>query len=114
MFGNRNRNQRGSSITKTIVNITTIASTAMTCIRLAYHGILSIQLAALIMLGVVVFLALGNNLAKILLTVIALFLFCKVYAQGDKTLFLQLLAQMFTLIIVLIGLYIMVRGFFRR
>ena len=83
MFGNRNRyndrNQRGNSFTKTIVNIATIVSTAVTCIRLAYYGILSIQVAALIMLGVVVFVALGNNIAKVVLAAAALFLFVLLY-----------------------------------
>lgn len=118
MFGNRNRyndrNQRGNSFTKTLVNIATIVSTAVTCIRLAYYGILSIQTAALIMLGVVVFVALGNNVAKIVLAGAALFLFVLLYSYGDKEAFSQLMTQMLTLIIVLIGLYVMIRGIFRR
>lgn len=118
MFGNRDRyndrNQRGNSFTKTLVNIATIVSTAVTCIRLAYYGILSIQTAALIMLGVVVFVALGNNVAKIVLAAAALFLFVLLYSYGDKEAFSQLMTQMLTLIIVLIGLYVMIRGIFRR
>ena len=118
MFGNRNRNnnrnQRSNSFTKTLVNIATIVSTAVTCIRLAYYGILSIQWAAFIMLGVVVFVALGNNFAKIVLAVAALFLFVLLFSYGDKTAFSQLLTQMLTLIIVLIGLYVMIRGVFKR
>jgi len=118
MFGNRNRyndrSQRGNSFTKTIVNIATIVSTAVTCIRLAYYGILSIQVAALIMLGVVVFVALGNNLAKVVLAAAALFLFVLLYSYGDKEAYSQLMTQMLTLIIVLLGLYVMIRGIFKR
>jgi hypothetical protein len=116
MYNNRNnnRNQSGGSFTKFIVNIATIVSTAITCIRLAYYNILSIQWAALIMLGVVIFLSIGNNLAKIVLAAVALFLFVLLYSYGDKAAFSQLMTQMLTLIIVLIGLYIMIKGLFRR
>jgi len=116
MFGSRYRdkNQRNNSFTKTLVNIATIISTAITCIRLAYNQTISIQTAALIMFGVVVFVALGNNLAKIVLTAVALFLFISVYSHGDKAEFLQLSKQTLTLIIVLIGLYLMIRSFFKR
>jgi len=114
MFGNRYKNQRSNSFTKTLVNIATIVSTAITCIRLAYNQILSVEVAALIMFGVVVFVALGNSLAKVVLVVVALFLFFSVYSNGDKAAFLQLFKQMLTLIIVLIGLYLMIRSFFRR
>ncbi len=114
MFGNRNKDQQGNSFTKTLVNIATIISMAITCIKLAYNGIVSIEIAVFIMVGVVVFVALGNNLAKVVLVVAALFLFVLLYSYGDKAAFLQIMAQMLTLIIVLIGLYIMFRGFFGR
>jgi hypothetical protein len=116
MFGNRNRyNDRPRTpLMKTLVNIATIVTTTVTCIRLAYYGILSIQIAALIMLGVVVFVALGNNVAKIVLAVAALFLFVLLYSYGDKAAFSQLMTQMLTLIIVLIGLYVMIRGIFKQ
>lgn len=118
MFDNRNRynnrRQQSSSFTKTLLNIATIVSTTITCIRLAYYGILSIQWAALIMIGVVAFVAIGNSLAKILLAAVALFLFVLLYSYGDKVAFSQLMTHMLTLIIVLIGLYVMIRGIFRR
>jgi len=118
MFGSGNRyndrDRRGNSFTKTLVNIATIVSTAVTCIRLAYFGIVSVQVAALIMLGVVVFVALGNNASKIILAAAALFLFVLLYSYGDKEAFSQLMTQMLALIIVLIGIYVMIRGLFRR
>jgi hypothetical protein len=96
------------------VNIATIVSATVTCVRLANYGIISIQWAALIMLGVVAFVALGNNLSKIVLAAAALFLFVLLYSDGDKATFSQLMTQMLTLIIVLIGLYVMIRGIFKR
>lgn len=110
MFGNRNRyynkNQKGNSIAKTIVNISTIVSTTVASVRLAYYGIISIQWALLIMLGVVVFVALGNNLAKVVLSAAALFLFVLLYSYGDKLAFSQIMTQMLTLIITLVGIYV--------
>jgi len=117
MFGNRNgynhRNKRGNSFTKSLVNIATIISTTVTCIRLATYGIISIQVAALIMFGVVAFVAIGNNLSKIVLAAVALFLFVLLYSYSNKVAFSQLMAQMLTLIIMLIGFYIMIRAVFR-
>jgi hypothetical protein len=117
MFGNRRRYntryEQGNSITKTIVNIATIVSTAVTCTRLAYFGIISIQVAVLIMLGVVVFVALGNNIAKVVLAATALFLFVLLYSYGDREAFTQLMTQMLALIITLVGLYVILRGVFR-
>lgn len=109
-----NRRQQGSSFTKTLVNIATIVSTSVTCIRLAYYGILSIQWAGLIMLGVVIFVALGNHLSKIILAAAALFLFVLLYSYGNKEAFSQLMTLMLTLIIMLIGIYIIIRGIFKR
>lgn len=97
-----------------MVNIATIVSTVVTCIRLALYGIISIEVSALIMLGVVVFVALGNNLAKIVLAAVALFLFVLLYSYGNKAAFLQIMQLMLTLIIMLIGIYIIIRGSFRR
>ena len=118
MFGNRNRydnrNRRDSSVTKTLVNIATIVSTTVTCVRLAYYGIVSVQTAGLIMLGVVIFVALGNNAAKIILAAVALILFVLLYSYGNKEAFLQLMTSMLTLILILIGIYIVIRGVFRR
>lgn len=117
MFNNRNRynkkGQQSSSFTKTLVNIATIVSTSVTCIRLAYYGILSIQWASLIMLGVVIFVALGNNLSKIVLAAAALFLFVLLFSYGDKETFSQLMTLMLTLIIMLIGIYIIIKGIFK-
>ncbi|MEI6554596.1 MAG: hypothetical protein WCL70_03325 [Paludibacter sp.] len=113
MFGNRNI-QRGNSTIKTIVNVATIVSSAMACIRFAINGIISAQTAALIMVGVVIFVAIGRSISKIGLTVIAFFLFVLYYSNGDKAMFSQLVTQLLTLFVVLIGIYIMIRGLFKR
>ncbi len=117
MFTNRhkynNRPQR-YSFTKTIVNIATIVSTVVTCVRLTYYDIISFQVATLIMLGVVIFVALGTNIAKVILAASALFLFVLLYSYGNKEAFTQIMTQMLALIIALIGIYVILRGAYRN
>jgi hypothetical protein len=110
----RSRKESKNSTIRTLVNISSIVSAAITVISIAYKKYISIQMAAFIMVGVVIFVALGNNISKIVLTAIALFLFVTYYSYGDKTVFSQLMIQMVTLILVLIVLYVLIRGFFRR
>jgi hypothetical protein len=118
MFFNRSRDRyrtrQRNSTTKTLVDIATIASTAITCIRLAYHDIVSISVAVLVMLGVVIFVAIGTNISKIVLVAAALFLFVLVYSGGNKEQFTVLMTQVGALILALMGIYIIIRGFFRR
>jgi hypothetical protein len=111
---NRSQNRGKALLMKTLVNIATIISTSITCVSLTYQKILSIQVAALIMLGVVIFVALGNNLSKIVLACVALFLFVLYYSGGNNSHFTNLMTHMLTLIIVLIGLYVIIRAIFRR
>ena len=71
IFSNdRKKHEHQSSTMKTLVNIATIVSATVTCIRLAFYGIISIQTAGLIMIGVVVFVAIGNNVSKIIFNAI--------------------------------------------
>ena len=114
MFNNRNRERRTNPVMKTLVNFATIISTVITCISLAYHKIISFQIAALIMLGTVIFVAMGNNISKIVLACAALFLFVLYYSGGSSPYFSALMGQMLGLVIVLIALYIMIRSFFKK
>jgi hypothetical protein len=117
MFGSQNRNNNGrrrNSLTKTLVNIATIVSTTVVCLRLTYYKIIPFQIAALIMLGTVIFVALGNNLSKIVLSCAALFLFVLYYSGGSNPYFSALMGQVLGLIIILIALYIMIRSLFRK
>ena len=105
----RKKHESQSSPMKTLVNIATIISATVTCMRLAFYGILSIQTAGLIMIGVVVFVAIGNNVSKILLAVAALFLFILLYSAGNKQNFSFLMCSMLSLILVLVGLYVIIK-----
>jgi hypothetical protein len=98
---------------KTLVNIATIASATITCFRLFLIGIFSIKTAMIVILAVVIFVALGNNAAKIILACAALILFVLRYSGGTRVGFNALMGSMITLICVLAGIYIMLRSLFR-
>ena len=106
----KNKEQR--SPLKTAVNIATIASAVITCLRLVIYGIFSIKTAVWVMIAVVVFVAIGNNISKIVLAIAAIFLFCLLYSSGSATGFQNLMVSVLTLILVLTGLYFLIKGLF--
>ena len=113
LFSAPKKEVKKSSPVKTLVNIATIASATITCLRLFIMGIFSIKTAAIVALAVVIFVALGNNAAKIILACAALILFVLLYSGGAREGFSALMSSMITLICVLAGIYIMIRGLFR-
>ncbi len=113
LFSAQKEEVKKSSPVKTLVNIATIASATITCLRLYLMGIFSINTAMIVTLAVVIFVALGNNAAKIILACAALILFVLLHSGGTKEGFNALMGSMLTLLCVLAGLYIMLRGLFR-
>ena len=97
---------------KTIVNIATIASTVITCLRLVIYGVFSIKTAAWVMIAVVVFVAIGNNISKVMLAGAAVILFCLLYSSGSAAGFQAMLTGVLALRLVLVGLYFILKGLF--
>ena len=110
MFGQRQK----KSVFSKLSGIASIVSAAIICIRLAYFGILSVEWAALIMVAVVVMAALGNTATKLGICAVAIFLFAKYVSHGNEAQFQGVLGAILALLIALIGLYIMIRGIFRK
>ena len=113
MYSEQKRETKKSNPIKTLVNIATIVTTAITCLRLVLMGIVSIETAIIITLAVLIFLALGKSVAKIVLACIALIFFVLLYSGGTSEGLYSLMGSMITLICILIGIYIMLRGAFR-
>ena len=111
---NKKERKEKTSIWANVVNIATIVSASVTCIRLTYYHILSIQIAALILIAVTLFVALGNDIGKVLIAGASLFLFILLYSYGDKHQFTMLFGAMLSLIIALCGIYIMLKGLFGK
>ena len=110
MFGQRQK----KSVFNNFSGIASICSAAIICIRLAYYGILSVEWAALIMFAVVVMAAIGNTGTKLGICAVAIFLFAKYVSHGNETQFQGVLGATLALLIALIGLYILIRGIFRK
>lgn len=113
LFSTQKKEVKKSSPLKTWVNIATIASASITCLRLHMMGIFSINTSMIVTLIIVIFVALGNNVAKIILASAALILFVLLNSGGTKEGFNALMGGMLTLICVLAGLYFMLRALFR-
>lgn len=106
--------RQNKSVFSNLSGIASICSATIICIRLAYFGILSVEWAALIMVGVVIMAAIGNVATKLGICAIAVFLFAKYVSHGNEAQFQGVLGAILTLLIALIGIYIMVCGIFRK
>ena len=71
-ISSQRRGEKKSNPIKTLVNIATIISTTITCFRLYLMDILAFNSTMIIILATVIFVALGNNAAKIILACAAL------------------------------------------
>lgn len=110
MFGQRQK----KSVFSNLSGIASICSAAIICIRLAYYGILSVEWAALIMLAIVVMAAIGSTATKLGICAVAIFLFAKYVSHGNEAQFQGVMGAILALLLALIGLYIMIRGVFRK
>ncbi len=113
LFSAQKKEVKKSSLVKTLVNMATIASATITCLRLYLMGIFSINTAMIVTLAVLIFVALGNNAAKIILACAALILFTLLYSGGTKHGFYKLLDSIFILIGVFTGIYLVLNGMFK-
>ena len=98
---------------KDILNVATIISATVVCIKLLIWGIFSMKTALLVMIGVVVFVAIGNPFAKLALSLIAVYLLLMSQAGFSMEAFSAALTPIIALLVMLVGLYIILRGLFR-
>jgi len=110
MLGQRQKKSFFSNLS----SIASICSTAIVCISLAYNGILSLELTAIIMVAVVVMTAIGNAATKLGITTVAIFLFAKYVSHGNEAQFQGVLGAILALLIALIGLYIIIKSIFKK
>ena len=113
LFSSQKKEVKKTSLVKTLVNIATITSASISCIRLYLMGIFSINTALIVTLAVVIFVALGSNAAKIILACAALIIFVLLNSGGTREGFMALMSSLITLICILAGIYIMIQGLFR-
>lgn len=110
----QNRQPQKKSLLSRLSGIAGIVSATIVCIRLTWMGLISMEWAAITMVAVVVLTALGNSATKLGISAIAIYLFSKLVSKGDEVHFQAIIASLITLIVMLIGLYIMLKGVFGR
>lgn len=107
------RKKEKRTTTRDILNVSTIISSTVVCVKLALWGIFTLETAVLVMIGVVVFVAIGNAYAKLALSLVAVYLLLKSQAGFTTEAFNSALGSMIALLLVLLGIYIMLRSLFR-
>ncbi|PIB28299.1 hypothetical protein BFP78_00130 [Gaetbulibacter sp. 5U11] len=96
------------------INIATIISIALATIKAAYFNIISIEIAALILIGSVILLAIGSSISKIIIALVSAYVFFKSTTNGDELAFTEAFTYFIALVIVLFGFYVMFGGMSRK
>lgn len=99
---------------KTFWNLLLIVSGVSIVLKLAAAGNISIEQSIIFLLLVVVGAALNSNLLKAVLSIASLLYFLLDYVQYDMLKFYQLAGGVLTLILVLFGLYTIIKGLFNK
>lgn len=107
-------NTKKKSFLEQLSGIASIISAAIICIKLAYHGILSVETSAFIMIVVVALVAIGHVITKLFICVIAIYLFAKILSHGNEILFQNAITGMVLIMITLIGTYFILKGLFNN
>lgn len=111
-MSNRYAERSRTSSVNHALNIATIISSAVISIKLVLWGLLSLNYAALIMIGVVICLAIGKAYTKLALAGVAVYLLVKSFSGTDEAAFYDGLTSILSLLFALLGLYIIVRAVF--
>jgi hypothetical protein len=108
-----NQTPAKNSPLRSLLNIATIISVTVVSIKLIWYNIVSLETGALIIIGSVVLVALGNHLSKLVLCGVGVWLFLQQFSEGNPEQFYLLLETLFTLCILLIGIYYLIRTVFK-
>lgn len=96
------------------INIATIISIALVTIKAIYFNIISIEIAALILIGSVILLAIGSSISKIIIALISAYTFFKSMTNGDELAFTEAFTYFIALVIALFGFYVLFGGMSRK
>lgn len=93
-----------------ILNIASIISITLATIKAVYYGFINIKIAALILVGSIILIALGNSISKLILVVIGAYVFFKITSNGDENFFQIAITNFKGLLIVLFGIFVILGG----
>lgn len=105
MFGQTKPQPTTTSPAKHALNIITMVSTTVICIKLALWGVLSWETSGLIMVGMCICLAIGQVYTKLALAAVAVYLLVKTLAGNNEAAFHEGLTGIVTIIILLAVIY---------
>lgn len=108
----RYKEPRRRSRVNHVLNLATIISSVVISIKLVLWGVLSIDYAALIILGVVICVAIGSAYTKLALAGVAVYLLVKSFSGNSEEAFYNGLTGIMALLFALFGLYIIIRSLF--
>ena len=111
MFRTKQQENKSSGVSH-VLNIATIISSTVICLKLILWGVLPLDTAGLLMIGVVVCVAVGKSYMKLAIAGVSVYLFVKSLSGNDEAAFQEGLTAVLTLLIMLFGLYIIIRGLF--
>ena len=77
-------------------------------------GLISVECAGLVMISVVIMAAIGNAVTKLGISAVAIYLLSKFISLGNAAQFQGAISAILTLIVMLIGLFVMIKGAFGR
>jgi len=107
-----NKEEKKSSGVNHVLNIATIISSTVICLKLILWGVLPLDKAGMIMIGVVVCVSIGKSYTKLAIAGVSVYLLVKSFSGNDEAAFTEGLTSVLTLLIMLFGLYIIIRGLF--
>ena len=96
-----------------ISGLASIVSATVISLKMAYHGVISVEIAAAIIVGVVAMVAISNAVTKLILGLIALGLFALYSTNGQSEAFSEAIGSIILLLVVVVGLFIVLRGLFK-
>lgn len=105
--------QKENNTLRNLLNIATILSITLTALKLGMTGKISPEHIAYILVFCVFIIAIKSKIAKIVTVLLSLFLFAQTYASNNQEL-MQIIGLVLTLLIALVGLYIMFGGWRKK
>jgi hypothetical protein len=91
----------------------TILGAIPVLLRLVFNGVISLQFAGIVIGVLLLSLAMGNRILRVVLPIFAVAILATEYTKGDPSQFAGALTMLVALAMALYGIYLMLSGLFR-
>ncbi len=110
MFLKKKQEQPKSSRVKNLMNIATILTVTLAVLKALYYNFISIKIAAVVLVGLAIILAIKSPIAKIAATLIAAYVFFVNSSEGNSDIIIGSIGAFLALTLAVVGIYIAVGG----